>query len=61
VAVSVTSDKGLCGGLNSTITKYTKVLLQMTPPGEAGLGSVEQKTTERNAGPGKPGAHAAAC
>ncbi|KIY98149.1 F-type H+-transporting ATPase subunit gamma [Monoraphidium neglectum] len=32
VAVSVTSDKGLCGGLNSTITKYTKVLLQMTPP-----------------------------
>lgn len=31
VAVAVTSDKGLCGGLNSTITKYTKVLLAMQP------------------------------
>jgi hypothetical protein len=29
VTVAVTSDKGLCGGLNSNITKYTKALLQM--------------------------------
>lgn len=34
VAVAVTSDKGLCGGLNSTITKYSKVLMAMTPSGE---------------------------
>jgi F-type H+-transporting ATPase subunit gamma len=31
VAVAVTSDKGLCGGLNSSITKYSKVLFAMTP------------------------------
>ncbi|KAI8469133.1 MAG: F1F0 ATP synthase gamma subunit [Monoraphidium minutum] len=31
VAVAVTSDKGLCGGLNSNITKFTKVLLAMQP------------------------------
>lgn len=31
IAVAVTSDKGLCGGLNSNITKYTKVLMGMTP------------------------------
>lgn len=33
VAVAVTSDKGLCGGLNSNITKFTKVLLAMTTEG----------------------------
>eukprot|EP00879_Flechtneria_rotunda_P000681 GHRR01000798.1.p1 GENE.GHRR01000798.1~~GHRR01000798.1.p1 ORF type:complete len:329 (+),score=98.96 GHRR01000798.1:106-1092(+) len=27
--VAITSDKGLCGGLNSNITKYTKALLSM--------------------------------
>jgi len=27
--IAVTSDRGLCGGLNSNITKYTKTLLQM--------------------------------
>ena len=34
VAVAVTSDKGLCGGLNSNITKYYKVLAAITPEGE---------------------------
>lgn len=29
VTVAVTSDRGLCGGLNSNITKYTKALLAM--------------------------------
>jgi len=29
VTVAVTSDRGLCGGLNSNITKYTKSLLNM--------------------------------
>lgn len=29
ITVAVTSDKGLCGGLNSNITKYTKALMQM--------------------------------
>jgi hypothetical protein len=38
VAVAVTSDKGLCGGLNSNITKYSKVLMAMTPEGEGGGG-----------------------
>lgn len=27
--VAVTSDRGLCGGLNSSITKYTRQLLSM--------------------------------
>ncbi|GBF94220.1 ATP synthase subunit mitochondrial [Raphidocelis subcapitata] len=31
VAIAVTSDKGLCGGLNSNITKFTKVLMAITP------------------------------
>lgn len=30
----MTSDKGLCGGLNSNITKYYKVLAAITPEGE---------------------------
>jgi len=29
LTVAVTSDRGLCGGLNSNITKYTKTLLKM--------------------------------
>jgi hypothetical protein len=29
VTVAVTSDRGLCGGLNSNITKYTKALLKI--------------------------------
>jgi F-type H+-transporting ATPase subunit gamma len=29
VTVAVTSDRGLCGGLNSSITKYTRSLLKM--------------------------------
>jgi F0F1-type ATP synthase gamma subunit len=29
VTVAVTSDRGLCGGLNSNITKYTKSLINM--------------------------------
>ena len=34
VTVAVTSDRGLCGGLNSNITKYTKALLAMYKGGE---------------------------
>lgn len=29
VTVAVTSDKGLCGGLNSNIAKYTRMMLKM--------------------------------
>lgn len=29
LTLAITSDKGLCGGLNSSITKYTKTLLKM--------------------------------
>lgn len=29
VYLAVTSDKGLCGGLNSSIAKYTRTLLRM--------------------------------
>ncbi|WIA22944.1 hypothetical protein OEZ86_009876 [Tetradesmus obliquus] len=36
ITVAVTSDKGLCGGLNSNITKYTKALMQMYKGSEAG-------------------------
>jgi hypothetical protein len=32
--VAVTSDRGLCGGLNSNITKYTKALLAIYGKGE---------------------------
>lgn len=34
VAVSVTSDRGLCGGLNSNIAKYTRTLLALKPGDE---------------------------
>lgn len=34
VTIAVTSDRGLCGGLNSNITKYTKALLAMYKGGE---------------------------
>lgn len=34
VTVAVTSDRGLCGGLNSNITKYTKALMHMYKGGE---------------------------
>lgn len=33
VTVAVTSDRGLCGGLNSNITKYTKALLRLDSAG----------------------------
>ncbi len=33
VYLAVTSDKGLCGGVNSTITKYTKALRRMNMAG----------------------------
>lgn len=36
VTVAVTSDKGLCGGLNSNITRYTKALLAMYKGGAEG-------------------------
>lgn len=40
VTVAVTSDRGLCGGLNSSITKYTRALLRLTEPaGEATTGT----------------------
>jgi F-type H+-transporting ATPase subunit gamma len=38
VTVAVTSDRGLCGGLNSSITKYTRSLLKMYT-GSAGSAS----------------------
>jgi len=34
--VAVTSDKGLCGGLNSNITKYTRMLLRLNEPSGRG-------------------------
>eukprot|EP00798_Chlamydomonas_sp_ICE-L_P026058 gene26058-11759_t len=34
LTLAITSDRGLCGGLNSNITKYTKALLKITK-GEA--------------------------
>ncbi|PNH00715.1 ATP synthase subunit gamma, mitochondrial [Tetrabaena socialis] len=34
VTVAVTSDRGLCGGLNSNMTKYTKALLKLDPAAE---------------------------
>ena len=30
--VPLTSDKGLCGGVNSTIVKYTRALMARPPP-----------------------------
>jgi F-type H+-transporting ATPase subunit gamma len=43
VTVAVTSDRGLCGGLNSSITKYTRALLKMYTgsAGSAGAGGGE--------------------
>ncbi|MEW5309380.1 MAG: hypothetical protein WDW38_001274 [Sanguina aurantia] len=38
LTVAVTSDRGLCGGLNSNITKYTKALLKVSPAGEGSEG-----------------------
>ena len=34
VTVAYTSDKGLCGGINSTVTKYTRGVLRATEGGE---------------------------
>jgi F0F1-type ATP synthase gamma subunit len=34
LTVAVTSDRGLCGGLNSNITKHTKALLAIYGKGE---------------------------
>lgn len=34
VTVAYTSDKGLCGGINSTVTKYTRGVLRSTEGGE---------------------------
>jgi len=33
VTVAYTSDKGLCGGINSTVTKYTRGVLRATEGG----------------------------
>mmetsp|Transcript_15849 Transcript_15849/g.34189 ORF Transcript_15849/g.34189 Transcript_15849/m.34189 type:complete len:333 (-) Transcript_15849:258-1256(-) len=41
LTLAVTSDRGLCGGLNSNITKYTKALLRINDGGE---GSGKQET-----------------
>ena len=37
VTVAYTSDKGLCGGINSTVTKYTRGVLRATEGGESSL------------------------
>lgn len=34
LTLAITSDKGLCGGLNSNITKYTRTILKLTADGE---------------------------
>lgn len=34
VTVAYTSDKGLCGGINSTVTKYTRGVIRATEGGE---------------------------
>lgn len=34
LTLAVSSDKGLCGGLNSNIVKYTKGLLKVMPPSD---------------------------
>lgn len=35
VTVAYTSDKGLCGGINSTVTKYTRGILRATEGGKS--------------------------
>lgn len=35
VTVAYTSDKGLCGGINSTVTKYTRGVIRSTEGGAA--------------------------
>ena len=35
VAVAISSDKGLCGGINSTVSKYTRAVLKTTEGGES--------------------------
>ena len=37
VTIAYTSDKGLCGGINSTVTKYTRGVLRATEGGESSL------------------------
>ena len=39
LTLAVTSDRGLCGGLNSNITKYTKALMRITASDAGGVGS----------------------
>ena len=34
MAVAISSDKGLCGGINSTVSKYTRAVLKATEGGE---------------------------
>ncbi len=34
MAVAISSDKGLCGGINSTVSKYTRAVLKTTEGGE---------------------------
>jgi hypothetical protein len=48
LTLAVTSDRGLCGGLNSNITKYTKTLMKITAS-EAG-GDSEMLTCARGYG-----------
>jgi len=42
VTVAITSDRGLCGGLNSNISKYTRALLRMNETGADG--AVKEQT-----------------
>lgn len=32
LTLAITSDKGLCGGINSSITRYTKMLMKINAP-----------------------------
>ena len=44
VTVAYTSDKGLCGGINSTVTKYTRGVLRATEGGETSFVRVRRQS-----------------
>ncbi len=53
VTVAITSDRGLCGGLNSNITKYTRALLRLTEPSSEQRGPLGQGRRARRTAAGR--------
>ena len=43
MVVPISSDKGLCGGINSTVVKYSKVLTGLSEEGETSMTIVGEK------------------